>query len=671
MSDLRWAKGFPDTIWTKWSTFNPGPVEVTQGANGEHVTYLTCTIGSTGSVVIPVPNGVECMVIKPSQTVIAYQANSNLPSPETHVGTINETNITCTPDVQTRLYFSTTGAYDVVELRGSIGTVVNIEMADAEVILRGNVLAGSYPALDKTSLVSVLSGPYEAINLSNQYRVRQDGTVNQVEFFNGITTGVTEVTVGFWRLNSLGTLYNLVGRTENLISKLIGSSSDAQKITLDTPVQGIKAGDFISVRCVCHNSAAGPLYIHTTTGAKIWYTLPNVWSTDTNMDWDAGGSLTASANSAIPVRVYMEAPEYVFSGDITLSNAAFNGSYCQGNATLVADSPQSTIAYNTALKMGYKPFQNISIDAATMYSYFTWALAHGAYKAKTQIIQLGLNDVIAGTSPTDIETAMGFGISGLIGAGITPVFVLPIPWTAGTNDQQTAMTAMRTAIKNECITSDVLYIDPSATLGQARVSQGITRVERDLVNILFTNLSRTDDVATATCASPHGLQTGDEIIVKTVEFADGVDATFNSSQVSVTRIDATKFSYASTGTDKVETACVAGSLDHPIALITSVGHGLSSGMVIDVTGVTTADFDIVGAVVTKQSADTFTYSNFGIAVSDKADATGAFSSVDVMPSTNLYDLATAYNSGDGVTMTAAGNLALATLISAQLKEAGL
>lgn len=671
MSDMRWWKGFFHKVWTSVSTTNPQPVNIIQGASGDIVVYLDAKIGYTGSVIVPVPNGTDYMVVKPTQTVTAYQSNSTLPTPTPQNGTMNITNVTCNEGVQTRLYFSADGKYDIVEFRGPVGTLVYMEIADVAVSNRGDVLAGSYPTLDKTSLVSVLSGPYEAINMSNQYRVRQDGTVNQVEFFNGITAGVTEVTVGFWRLNSLGTLYNLVGRTENLISKLIGSSSDAQKITLDTPVQGIKAGDFISIRCVCHNSAAGPLYIHTTTGAKIWYTLPNVWSTDTNMDWDAGGSLTASANSAIPVRVYMEAPEYVFSGDITLSNAAFNGSYCQGNATLVADSPQSTIAYNTALKMGYKPFQNISIDAATMYSYFTWALAHGAYKAKTQIIQLGLNDVIAGTSHTDIETAMGFGISGLIGAGITPVFVLPIPWTAGTNDQQTAMTAMRTAIKNKCITSDVLYIDPTTTLGQARTSQGITRVERDLVNILFTNLSRTDNVATATCASPHGLQTGDEIIVKAVEFAGGVDTSFNSAQVAVTRIDATKFSYESTGDDLVETACVAGSLDHPIALITSVGHGLTSGMVVDISDVTTADFDVTGAVVTKQSADTFTYSNFGIAVSDKADATGAFSSVDVMPSTNLYDLATAYNSGDGVTMTAAGNLALATLISAELKDAGL
>lgn len=673
MSDMRWHQRQSDgrDVWRNQSTFNPAPIQVIQGAAGTNVLYLDAKIGYTGSVVVPVQNGTEYMVIKPTQTVLAYQSNSSLPTPVVQSGTVNSQATTCTDGVQTRIYFSGNAKYDVVEFRGPVGTVINIEMADAVVTQNGDVLAGCYATMGNTALVSVLSGPYEAINLSNQYRIRQDGTVNKVEFYNGLKVGVTEVTVGIWRYNVTSTLFDLVGRTENLIDKLLLVTGASQVVTLDTPIQGVKAGDFISIRCVCHNSVTGPLYTHTNSGSKIWYTLPNVWSTDTDFDWDAGGAITASANYAIPVRVYMEAPEYLFSGDKSLSSSAYNGSYCQGNATLVSDDPQSTVAYNTAMKMGAKYFQNLSVDGNTLASYFTWALAHSAYKQKTQIMCLGLNDVIAGTDVATTQAAVEAGISGMLGAGINPVFVLPIPCTALTNDQQVLMSDTKDMIVSQCALNSIPCIDTGSLLAMDRTQFAISRVQRDLVNILFTHLSRTSNVATATCASPHGLQTGDEIIVKAVEFAGGVDNSFNSSQVSVTRIDATKFSYASTGTAKVETACVAGSLDHPIALITSVGHGLSNNMVVDISDVTTADFDVTGAVITKQSADTFSYSNFGIAVSDTADTTGYFENDDILPAGNSYDIATAYDSGDGITLNAAGNIIFGNYIATQLKEADL
>ena len=639
--------------------FVDGVVDTTRrlGSTNAVVSVLTYA----GDEVIPVPDGTVSITVTPSQTVKVTVANSALPAVPNLDGTINGVAYTCIAGDSTTIPLSTT-AYNAMRITGPQGTRSVIGFNGADVDTRDFVLAGSYPTLAKTSLVSVLSGPYEAVNLSNTYRIRQNGTITKVKLFNGIVTGVDEVTVSIWRYNTATTLYDLVGRSENLISKLAANTSTAQTVTLTEGIQGVKTGDFIGVRCVCNNSAAGPLYIHTTTGAKIYYTLPNVWSKDVGMDWKAGGAITANTASAIPVQVYMESPDYVFIGDGGLANVTYNGSLIQGNTTLVTDDLPSTVVEMVARSCGLKTYQNMSTDASTLVGYATWAVSNGVLLDPNKaVVLLGLNDVIAGTSLVTVGASLASGLTSLLTV-CTPIVVLPLPWTAGTNDQQVAMTAMRAMIIARCATAGVQYIDPVPSLGQNRAEYGITRVQRDLMNILFTHLARAANVATAICASPHGLQTGDEIIVK-----DCVDTTFNTAQVSVTRISATEFSYASTGTAQGSTSVGAGSLDHPIALITSVGHGLTTGMIVDIAGVTTADIDVTGVVMTKQSADTFTISNFGIAVADTADATGSFTSVDILPTTNLYDIATAYDVGDGINLNAAGNAVLAGLITAKIK----
>lgn len=663
MSDNRWQKRELDgrLVWTNQSKENPAPVKLVNPSSS--LNSLLLEIPYTEDELIPIPDGTLSVTVTPSANITITIANSSVPSSPNVLGVINEAAYVCLTGVSTTIDLGST-KYNAMRIVGNAGTSIAISYNGAEIDARSYVLAGSYPALAKTSLVSVLSGPYEAVNLSNPYRIRQNGAITKVKFFNGIVAGVDEVTVSIWRYNTATTLYDLVGRSENLIGKLTANTSTAQIVTLDTAIQGVRVGDFIGVRCVCNNSAAGPLYIHTTTGAKIYYTLPNVWSKDVGMDWKAGGAITGNTASAIPVQVYMENPSYVFVGDGGFANATYNGSYCQGNATLVADSLPDTVAEIVARATGLRTYQNMSLDTATVSSILTNSLPFNPDKA---IVLVGLNDVIAGTSLITVGAAFAAALIGLQGV-CTPVVVLPLPWTAGTNDQQVAMTAMRAMIIARCVTAGVTYIDPVPSLGQNRASYGITRVQRDIVNILFTHLERTDDVATAYTASPHGLQVGDEIDVKASEFAGGADITFNGTQLSVLeRIDASTFTYTSVGDDVEKTACVAGSLDHPIALLTSVAHGLSSNMVIDISGVTTADFDADNVVITKQSADTFSYSNYGIAVLDTADATGAFTSDDILPASNKYDIATAYDVGDGINLNATGNAVLAGLITAQIK----
>lgn len=668
MSDMRWQKRELDgrLVWTNQSKENPAPFQLVNPSSSTNTVVSVLTYA--GDEVIPIPDGAISITVTPSLDVTVTVANSALPATPNLDGTINGGAVyRCLAGQSTTIPLAST-TYNAMRIVGKVGTKTIVGFNGAVVTTKGPVLAGNYPAVAKTALVTVGSGPYEAINLSNPYRIRQNGTITKVKLFNGIVAGVESVTVGVWRYNTTTTLWDLVGRSENLISKLTANTSAAQTVTLSEPIKGVKIGDFTSVKCVCNNSDAGPLYIHTTTGALIWYTLPGVVSKDVGMNWKENSAITTSTASAIPVQVYIEAPSYVFVGDGGFANATYNGSFCQGNATLVADSLSSTVAEIVARATGLRTYQNMSLDTQTIQGSTVWALSNtAALKPDKAVVLLGLNDAIAGTSLVTVGATFAAALVSL-NAVCTPVVVLPLPWTAGTNDKQVALTAVRDMIIARCNTAGVTYIDPVPSLGQNRASYGITRVQRDIVNILFTYLERTDDVATAYTASPHGLQVGDEFDVKASEFTGGADTTFNGTQLVVLeRIDASTFTYASVGDDVAKTACVAGSLDHPIALLKSVAHGLSSAMVIDISGVTTADFDVDNVVITKQSADTFSYSNYGITVADTADATGAFTSVDILPATNLYDIATAYDIGDGVNLNAAGNAVLAGLITTTIK----
>ena len=77
----------------------------------------------------------------------------------------------------------------------------------------------------------------------------------------------------------------------------------------------------------------------------------------------------------------------------------------------------------------------------------------------------------------------------------------------------------------------------------------------------MTSASRTSNVATFVCPTPHNLIVGDLVKTANCEFGTGVDATFDETDEAVLSTpDKWTFTIASVGTDKVDTALVDGTL---------------------------------------------------------------------------------------------------------------
>ena len=135
--------------------------------------------------------------------------------------------------------------------------------------------------------------------------------------------------------------------------------------------------------------------------------------------------------------------------------------------------------------------------------------------------------------------------------------------------------------------------------------------------IPVTTISRTSNVSTATTTRSHGLITGD--IVSIDVDINGFDAT----NVSITKLTDTTFTYANSGSNAVATV-VVGEVIHRsgvatssltrssnvTTVVTAQSHGLQTGDLVSVTGADSA-FNIASVAVTYVNATSFTYANSG------------------------------------------------------------
>lgn len=668
MADIR-------TVLTNAVALADGQTGALFGSQNPLVTQSASTSGVTNSVVsvltyagdevIPVPDGAYAITVATSLDVTVTIANSELPAVPNVDGTINGGSAyKCLAGQSTTIPLGDTLTYNVMRITGKAGTKTVVGFNGATVTTKSMVLAAGYQTPTKGNSLGHISGPFEVFNYSNQLRVRQDGTVTKIAIWNVLVTGVLSVTVRIWR--KVATKWYLVGESENLVPLLTPSAVTINTVTLTKPIYGCRQGDFISVQQVGAGSAYGALCDMSYTGSDSYYTS----ATD---KWIQSGKIWTGETSGavvVPVQLYMEQPNIVGVGDSQIANLPQGAVFAQENNVATVPVPRDTVLGYASEKLGSRTFQNMGRSGETTTNVEARFAADVVALAPTySVILAGNNDIhtaVAVATPIAKYEAM---IDAAIAAGIKPVVPLPLPCTHFTNALSQQMDLLRAGIIATCATRPTaIVVETKDALGQQRVHQDISRVQRDLVNITFTHLERTANVATAYTTSPHGLVAGNKINVKASEFADGADTSFNGTNLEViTRIDASTFTYASTGTTKVKTACVAGSLDHPIALITSTGHGLTSLMACTIAGVTAAGFNAVGVVITNQGANTFTYSNYGVTVADTADTTGYFTNIDIMGTTNRWDFIPAYDVGDGIHMSAAGNQVLGGLIADAIK----
>jgi len=158
--------------------------------------------------------------------------------------------------------------------------------------------------------------------------------------------------------------------------------------------------------------------------------------------------------------------------------------------------------------------------------------------------------------------------------------------------------------------SDASTVTTTAATGTVSI---LVPSKKDAIPV--TSISRTSNVSTATTTRSHGLITGDIVSI------DVTGTGFDATNVSITKLTDTTFTYANSGSDAGSTV-VVGEVIHRSSVattslvrtsnvttvVTAQSHGLQTGDLVSVTGADSA-FNIASVAVTYVSATSFTYAN--------------------------------------------------------------
>lgn len=197
----------------------------------------------------------------------------------------------------------------------------------------------------------------EFITLGQKYRIRQNGTITRIRLYIGNshyapTSGVTGLYLKIWRKTGTNS-YDLVGTSNNLAGSLVINSFNTFDLTLPITVQ---EGDYYGWR---QEGTGLPLQDIVESGTTSYYTT-NVEPATTGYSWESQAS-SGGVNYAVPIELYMTAPQAVFIGDSIIAGHNANRSFLESTATTDLGS---TIEYHFSELTGYT-YQNMGIGAQT------------------------------------------------------------------------------------------------------------------------------------------------------------------------------------------------------------------------------------------------------------------------------------------------------------------
>jgi lysophospholipase L1-like esterase len=263
----------------------------------------------------------------------------------------------------------------------------------------------------------------------HDYRIRQNGTITQVRA--AIVAAITGYVLEIWRLN--GTTFDWIGESENISASLV--VGQVVTVTLANPIASVLEGDFYCVRLTATTT---PLSAHAgKTGRYIRYvttTPPN----HANYDWR---SKTTVNNYGLPVDLFMQQTKVLFIGDSIFSGGPAHASFCNAADTTDINSTiewaYAQLSDNTTQNMGYG--SDTSAAVKTRFTADVIAI-HPAWC----VINAGVNDIAQGgvqkgTLPNPAAGTylanLKYCLDACAAAGVRPLVLKILPWTAGTNAQ--------------------------------------------------------------------------------------------------------------------------------------------------------------------------------------------------------------------------------------------
>jgi len=236
----------------------------------------------------------------------------------------------------------------------------------------------------------------EFFNSRHQSRIRQKGTISEVEFYCGDLSNLTELYIRVWRYTGTGTLYDRIGQTENLIA--VAVDNQLNRLVLTSPIASVEEGDHLTIYYVGPNQG-GRLARSTDVTNSVSYVEDSVDAGPDDFDWHAQAAL---ADIHFKIRAYMNTqPQIVYLGDSHMAgrDGHHNFNEARPAASDISDTSLTThIAAKVAAASGWDVFQLMAIggqDSGFTLSLF--ATDAVALKPQAVVVHTGWIDVINGT----------------------------------------------------------------------------------------------------------------------------------------------------------------------------------------------------------------------------------------------------------------------------------
>jgi lysophospholipase L1-like esterase len=291
----------------------------------------------------------------------------------------------------------------------------------------------------------------------NRLRIAQTGTVKSLKAYLGTTANLSSVVIRAWRKN--GATYDLVGSTENILSKITPNSINT--IVFSQPIYGVTYGDYVSIRIIGTGSAGYLLYFYSATGSSGYYAT-NQTPSESGYDWE---SKTSYSDQSCGLELYMNSPRIIGIGDSIMSGALINRAFTVNSP--VAFSPAQALLGHLTSSSGYS-YQNMGVGSNTTTQMLARFQSDVVVKnPRTIIIQGGGNDIGVGATQATFISNYTAMLDACLFAKV--IVVLITPWTTGTNGQLQTADAWNSALISLVDGyNNAVVFDPRPIVGQFR-----------------------------------------------------------------------------------------------------------------------------------------------------------------------------------------------------------
>jgi lysophospholipase L1-like esterase len=325
---------------------------------------------------------------------------------------------------------------------------------------------GYYGTIDTTGTV-VGSGRtiWEGISLYQHTRLRQNGTITKLQFYNHSVAGMTSIIVSVWRKLGVNSNVYRIATSEDM--KAVLTPATVNTVTLVTPLTGCREGDYLSIKAVHPTGMASFAKRIDLTGGQL-YSLVNPSESTNPTNWEG---TTLGTDTVLPIKAYMQAPHIVVIGDSLAAGGSNHKSFADTTISLpyIVDRREASLAYILSQMIPGLVYQNMGRGGETstqIVARFTNDCIN--LKPKYAYICMGANDQGALITPATTLANVDTVIAACVANSINIIWLLLFPNSNKTNTEMQEVDYLNTEISTRVVAAGGKVIDAQGVLGKYR-----------------------------------------------------------------------------------------------------------------------------------------------------------------------------------------------------------